>query len=292
MSTAALTTSDAATPTAIGAANEVGVLNKATFDQMWRVAKAMAMSSLCPKHLQGRGENAFDETIGNCIRVCNQALRWGMDPFAVADESYVVGGKLGYQGKLVAAVVNARAGLRQRLAFSFKGSGDDLTVTVSGHFKGDDKPKELSLSVGQAKTANDMWKKDPEQKLCYSGAIKWARRYCPELILGVLTDDDLERIAESTPRDTPRLVAPQSLDALSDRLEGKDADEPADDRSKLNDELDKTAEKSTAKGKAKPAKPEPASDEPTPEEAAALERQAAREGGTDGALFDTSPNYD
>lgn len=63
-------------------------------------------------------------------------------------------------------------------------------------------------------------------------------------------------------------------------------------RSKLNDELDKTAEKSAAKGKAKPAKPEPDSDEPTAEEAAALERQAAREGGTDGALFDTSPNYD
>lgn len=168
------------------------LLQTDTFNQMWRVAMAMARSALCPKHLRAA---QLEETAATCLRVVNQAYRWGFDPFAVADESYVVHGKLGYQGKLVAAVVNSRGGLEERLSFAFKGEGDGRTVTVSGRFRGQDEAKSIDLSVKQAKTDNDMWKKDPDQKLCYSGSIKWARRYCPELILGVLTDDDLERIA-------------------------------------------------------------------------------------------------
>ena len=42
-----------------------------------------------------------------------------------------------------------------------------------------------------------MWTKDPRQKLIYSGVIKWARAHAPELILGVATDDDIDRIVEA-----------------------------------------------------------------------------------------------
>jgi len=48
----------------------------------------------------------------------------------------------------------------------------------------------VKVSVGQAKNDNQMWKKDPEQKLAYTGATKWARRWCPEILLGILIDDD------------------------------------------------------------------------------------------------------
>lgn len=168
------------------------LFDTARFEHMQRIAGAMAVATFTPKHLCGKTR---EETIGNCLRVANQAVRWGMDPFAVMDETYVVGGKLGYQGKLVSAVVNARAGLIGRLSFSFSGEGDKRTIVVSGTFEGESEPRTIELSVGQAKTQNDMWRKDPDQKLVYSGVIKWARRHCPEVILGVVTDDDLERMA-------------------------------------------------------------------------------------------------
>jgi len=129
--------------------------------------------------------------------VVNQAFRWRFDPFAIVDKTYSVGdGKLAYEGQLVAAVINTRAPIRSRLGYEFTGdqNTDGRTITVTGWFIDEDSPRKVSLNVGQAKTKNEIWRKDPDQKLVYSGAIKWARRYCPELMLGVVTEDDLERM--------------------------------------------------------------------------------------------------
>lgn len=171
--------------------DEVAMLDTGKFEHMWRVAKAMALSNLMPQHLKGGNH---DQTAANCLRIVNQAVRWGIDPFAMMDETYVVSGKLGYQGKLVAAIVNRRGGLDGRLTYEFSGSGENRTVKVSGTFEGDDEPSTIELSVKQAKTTNKMWTSDPDQKLVYSAVTKWARRHCPEVLLGVLTDDDLDRM--------------------------------------------------------------------------------------------------
>lgn len=178
------------------------LMDASRFNQMMMIAQTMATASLIPDHLLGKkkGPNfeyfTADEIRANCFLIVNQSFRWGMDPFAVMPETYVVGGKLGYQGKLIAGVINALAGLDGRLGYEFSGTKgtDDYTITVSGKFKGADKPVSVSVSVGQAKTDNSMWKKDPEQKLVYTGATKWARRYCPEIVLGILTDDDIDAI--------------------------------------------------------------------------------------------------
>lgn len=171
------------------------LMDTARFEHLFRIARTLANSTLTPKHLRG---GSVDETTANCFRVVNQAMRWKFDPFAVADETYVVGGKLGYQGKLVAAVVNARAGLRERLRPTYEGEGDKRCVTIHGTLRDEETERIVELTVGQAKTANEMWKKDPDQKLFYSGVIKWARRHCPDVIMGVLTEDDIERMQIET----------------------------------------------------------------------------------------------
>ncbi len=198
------------------ASADMALLDEATFAQMQRVAIAIGASSLVPRHLKGSTQA---ETVGNCLRVVNQAYRWGFDPFAVADSSYVVHGKLGYEGKLVAAVVNVKAKIVGRLRYDHTGSGQNRKVVVSATFAGEDEPRTIELTVAQAKTDNDMWTKDPDQKLCYSGAVKWARRHCPEVIHGVLTDDDLEHIKAREDRIIE--PAPSTLDDLTDRLQGK-----------------------------------------------------------------------
>jgi hypothetical protein len=176
------------------------LFDSARFEQMQRVAMAMARASLIPHHLCGDSadpQQRWEQTVGNCLLIVNQAVRWDMDPFAVAPETYVVRGKLGYQGKLVAAVVHGRGNLKGRLGYSFMGEGDGRTVTVAGQFKDEEEPRTITLSVGQAKTDNKMWTTDADQKLVYSGVTKWARRHCPELMLGVLTLDDLDKMKTS-----------------------------------------------------------------------------------------------
>ena len=178
------------------------LMNEQRFNRMMIIAQTMASASLIPDHLLGKkkGQNfeyfTADEIRANCFLIVNQAFRWGMDPFAVMPETYVVGGKLGYQGKLIAGLVNSMADLEERLSYAFKGTkgNDDFTVIVSGKFRGAKEPVTVEVSVGQAKTDNQMWRKDPEQKLVYSGATKWARRWCPEIILGIMTDDDSEQM--------------------------------------------------------------------------------------------------
>ncbi len=180
------------------------LFDTARFEHMQRIAKMLAHATLTPAHL--KGETA-EQALANCFRVANQAVRWGVDPFAVCDETYVVRGKLGYQGKLVAAIVNTRAGLRGRLTYSYTGQGDGRTITVSGTFDNETEPRTVELSVGQAKTENQMWKKDPDQKLVYSAVTKWARKHCPEVLMGVLTEDDLERMPAVVEGSSPSLQA-------------------------------------------------------------------------------------
>lgn len=177
------------------------------FEQMVRVSVKMAY--IAPKHLKGEDrdpQTSWNVTCANCFKIANLAFRMGVDPFALMDESYVVHGKLGFQGKLVAGVVNSRAelvnvdGSKGRLAYDYEketGKPDELTIVVSGQFKGEAKARVVKLSVGQAKTDNDMWREDPYQKLIYSGAVRWARAYCPEIMLGIVTDDDLDRMREA-----------------------------------------------------------------------------------------------
>jgi hypothetical protein len=174
----------------------------------------MSRASLIPQHLKG---GTKEETAANCFLVVNQALRWHMDPFLIAPETYAIQGKLGYQGKLVAAVINTRAGLADKLRYDFSGQKgtDDFTVTVSGRFEGEAEPRIVSVSVGQAKTQNQMWTKDPEQKLVYTGSIRWARRHKPEVIMGVVTDDDLDAVKEQAMIDNMKQIKSPAIPEMA-----------------------------------------------------------------------------
>jgi hypothetical protein len=53
----------------------------------------------------------MEQIMANCFLVVNQAVRWNMDPFAVAQCVSVVHGKLCYEGKLIAAIIEAKLGI-------------------------------------------------------------------------------------------------------------------------------------------------------------------------------------
>src|SRR5215203_4514831 len=99
---------------AIQVFDPIPMLDTARFEHMQRIASIMALSPLVPDALRcqiiGTGPNrkaiplSEKEATANCFLVVNQAVRWGMDPFAVAQCCSVVHGRLMYEGKLIAAV--------------------------------------------------------------------------------------------------------------------------------------------------------------------------------------------
>lgn len=176
----------AALPVTVDVNNPVSLyLDTAVFNQVNRVAVMMSKAGLAPKHLQG------DDKIADCILVVAQALRWRSDPFAVAQHTFVTQGKLGYEGKLIAAMVNASGKLAENLNYTYSGAGDDRKVVVSGSLKGSTVVREIDGTVGKWKTNNEFWKKNPDQMLAYRGAREWARRHMPEVLLGVNSDDEI-----------------------------------------------------------------------------------------------------
>jgi hypothetical protein len=165
-----------------------------------RLADMMAKAKLVPAHLQG--------SPADCLLVISQAARWRMDPFAVAQATAVVRGKLCYEGKLVASVLVALGAIEGRLVYEFSGEGDGMAVIVTGTPRGAN-PCSLKGSVKQWRTDNDNWKKDPQSMLVYRGTRQWARLYCPEAILGVYTPDEAEEVV----REVQGTVVPEPVAA-------------------------------------------------------------------------------
>ncbi len=159
-----------------------------------RLAEMMSTSRLVPAHLQ--------KSPGDCLMVVELAMRFRMSPFAVAQCTSVIQGKMMLEGKLVAAAVNTAPGvLEGRLAYDFSGVNDTRAVTVRGTMLGETEPREMTVTLKEAKTTNALWTKQPDQQLVYFGTRAWARRHAPEVMLGVYSPEEFPA-ADIPARDT------------------------------------------------------------------------------------------
>lgn len=178
-----------------------------TMAEVVQFAKVMCTADIAlPRHLRGNA--------GACMAVAMQAMEWNLSPFAVASKSYAVNGAIAYEAQLIAAVVNTRSGIKGRLKYKFEGEGHALKCTVSGILD-DEECVYTSPAIGSITTKNSpLWKSDPQQQLGYFSARSWARRHCPEVILGVYDRDEAEefRGPENAKNITP---APTIHDRLS-----------------------------------------------------------------------------
>jgi hypothetical protein len=211
------------------------ILDDRSMDSMMRMAKMMAEGrATIPSHLQ---RNTSD-----CLAVVTQAVQWGMNPFAVAQKTHVTqGGALGYEAQLINAVVISRAPIVGRPEFEFIGDwskvlgkveerksdkggkyyvatytkADEagLGVVCSCQMKGEAEPRAITIMMSQAYPRfSTQWATDPQQQITYLAIRKWARRYTPDVILGVYTPEELEETTRGEIDITPqRNASPAQL---------------------------------------------------------------------------------
>jgi len=148
-----------------------------------KLAQAMASARMVPQHLQS--------SPGDCLMVIEQAMRWQMSPFAVAQSTAVVKGKMCFEGKLVAAAIQTSGVLEGRLNYEFTGEGDSRAVICTGLIRGEKKARTVEVKLSEARTENQWWKKTPDQMLTYHAARVWARRHTPEVMLGVYAPEEM-----------------------------------------------------------------------------------------------------
>lgn len=243
----------------------VPILDTAKFEHMQRVANVMASTSMIPDALSmakiaGQRDPVplpMEKVVANCFLVVNQAVRWGMDPFAVAQCVSVVHGKLCYEGKLVSAVLDAKLGLKLHHAFTGEAGKEDRRIFLSDEpfdvetiaelrpgFRSPDR-RIFDGSVAEWKTTGTgtPWTpKNFDRMLIYRGHRDWCRIYEPAIMLGVYTPDEMLDLSENARANRARDVT-QDRPSLADRMAaakatGAPQDEPEGfDRSFIDGEL-------------------------------------------------------
>lgn len=185
------------------------VLDSDNLDKMVLVAEQLANSRISvPEHLRGN--------VGDCLAIVTQAMLWNMNPFAVAQKTHLVSGRLGYEAQLVNAVLQNSGAVRGFPNYDYRGDGATLECRVGFVPRG-----ESDILWGEWVRSSDitvknspLWKTNPKQQLGYLQVKNWARAFCPGAILGVYTVDELEDAGLGTPRvqhlgvTTPASAAP------------------------------------------------------------------------------------
>ncbi|MFP1767301.1 RecT family recombinase [Lonsdalea quercina] len=259
---------------------KTAIFSPSGLQKLQAFAEVMAKGkATVPAHLAG---NTAD-----CLAVALQAVQWGMHPFAVAQKTHVINGNLGYEAQLVNAVINSMAPTKDRVHYEWFGPWENVIgkfvektsqkgnkyiapnwtmadekgcgVRVWATMKGEDEPRVLELLLSQAQVRNStLWGSDPKQQLAYLGVKRWARLYCPDVILGVYTPDEFEQKPRVERDITParsRADLNNLINSKQEPAEGKSGDEPVQKQANAErtpDELllDFTAAASNAKSNA------------------------------------------
>ena len=189
-------------------------------DRMIRFAEIMASGkATIPNELRN---------VGDCLAITMQAANWKMNPFSVAQKMFFISGKIGYEAQLVAAAINNSGAVKDTFHFEWYGPWEKVVgkfdirkstkdgktseyrvpgwelkdeegigIRVWATLKNENEPRVLDLLLAQARTRNStLWADDPRQQLAYLGQKRWARLYCPGVILGVYTPDELHTVPE------------------------------------------------------------------------------------------------
>lgn len=177
------------------------LFDSAKFNQAWRVANAFASSGLVPDHFKNNPAGVFV--------VLHMATRLDLDPFMALQKVYMVHGRPGMEAQLIIALVNARGPFQGPIRWETGGTGDTRQWTAYATHKTTGERCEATVTWGMV--TQEGWNKDKPMK---SGGVqksKWntlpdlmgryrsatflARLFCPEVILGLSTADELEDTA-------------------------------------------------------------------------------------------------
>lgn len=211
------------------------LLDTGKFEHMWRVASLFAKSQLVPAHFREKPEDCFIAT--------QMAIRLGVDPMMMMQNTYIVQGKPGMQAVLAIALINSSGLFENSIDYEVEGSNpkvDPYRVRAWAVRKSTGKRVDgpwIDWSVVKAegwdKKGGSKWMTIPGLMFMYRAAAWFGRLHCPERLMGMQTADEIEDVeppkmilSTSTPKGSAGVLAklrsgenPQSGEAATSPLE-------------------------------------------------------------------------
>lgn len=158
------------------------------FEEAARMAKALATSTLVPKEYQGN--------ISNCMIAIDTAQRLRISPFATMQNLYIVNGRPSWSSQFIISAINKCDRFSEPLKFSISGEGDTLqcyahTKDLSGNeLRGPLITMKMAKEEGWIGKNGSKWKTMPQVMIQYRAASFFGRLHCPDILMGVYTDDE------------------------------------------------------------------------------------------------------
>lgn len=176
-----------------------------------------------------------DHLIGQpsaCMAILSRAITWNLDPFAVAQSTYAVKGKIGYEGKLIQAILENSGQLEGRVTYEFFGDWarlrgkfhmedssregkkavadwktedeEGLGVIVRAQVKGEAKPREEEFFLAEMWPRNStLWATRPKQQMIYASVRAFGNIAAPGIMMGIPFDVGQDDMVDITPTRPP-----------------------------------------------------------------------------------------
>ena len=157
------------------------------FRESYKLALTLAKSSLIPQQYQGKVED--------CAIAIDMADRMGVSPLMVMQSLYVVKGKPSWSGQACMSFIKAKYCEAYPVYVGEKGT-DSRGCYIKAKTSEGDVIEGTVITLKMAKdegwTSNKKWINMPEQMLAYRAAAFFARVYCPEVLMGIQVQGEVE----------------------------------------------------------------------------------------------------
>lgn len=173
--------------------------DKETFDHNLRVCKMLSQSELVPKQFQETGNN---KGISNTMIAVNIAKRVGADPLMIMQNLTIIHGKPSWSSQYIIASINStnRFGT---LKYRHKGEGMEASCVAYAVDKETGETvesPEVNMAMAKAEGWLDKngskWKTMPKLMLMYRAASFFGRLYCPEILMGLQSTEEIIDVHE------------------------------------------------------------------------------------------------
>lgn len=169
-----------------------------SFRNNYKVAQYLSKSSLIPQQYQGKPED--------CAIALDMADRMGVSPLMVMQSLYVVKGKPSWSGQACMSFIKAKYGNAEPIYTGERGTDNRGCYVRVVKPDGDViEGTEVTMRMAKAEgwTTNKKWLNMPELMLAYRAAAFFARVYCPEILMGVAVEGEIEDVQPTKAQKAP-----------------------------------------------------------------------------------------
>lgn len=173
------------TQTQLAPHTDTGIISD--FRQYFKMASELCKADIIPQAYKGK--------VADTAIAIDMANRMGVSPMMVMQSMFVVKGKPSWSGQACLSFIRAKFTDVKVIYVGAKGT-DDRGCYVKATDKDGDVLEGTTVTMAMAKaegwTSNSKWRNMPEQMLAYRAASFFARVHCPETLMGVQVEGEVE----------------------------------------------------------------------------------------------------